>query len=102
LIYLFQNRIYDSFDAYRAVLRRNPPDETYLGGINDLREVLRDHPGKHPFAYLMLGMLALKSGEYTMAQDALSRFTASGNIGDHWRGMAQRMLRTMDIGEAER
>jgi tetratricopeptide (TPR) repeat protein len=102
LIYLFEDRVQDAFATYREVLRHDPPQETYLGGINDLREVVRDHPGRYPFAHLMLGMLALKSGDYTQAQAALSRFTAAPKVPEYWRGLAGRLLRTMDIGEAER
>lgn len=102
LIYLFQNRLQESFNAYRDVIRRNPPAETYLGGINDLREVLRDRPGQFPFADLALGMLALKSGAYGQAQEALSRFTTAPNVPERWRGLGVRLLQTMDISELER
>jgi tetratricopeptide (TPR) repeat protein len=102
LIYMFQGRNEESYNTYLQVIRRNPPEETYLGGINDLREVLRDHPGRYPYAYLMLGLLAVKSGAYTQAQDALSRFIAAPNVPEVWRARAARMLRTMEIGESER
>lgn len=102
LIYLFEHRLDDSFDTYVQVMRRNPPEETYMGGINDLREVLRDHPAQYPFANLMLGMLALKSGAYTQAQQALNRFTTAPNVPESWRGLGIRLLRTMDIREVER
>jgi tetratricopeptide (TPR) repeat protein len=102
LIYLFENRLQESFNAYRQVIRRNPPAETYLGGINDLREVLRDRPGQLPFADLALGMLALKSGAYGQAQEALGRFVTAPNVPERWRSLGARLLQTMDIGELER
>jgi hypothetical protein len=102
LIYMFQNRYDDSYNTYLQVIRHNPPDETYMGGINDLREVLRDHPGQYPFAYLMLGMLAVKSGSYSQAQDALTRFIATPSVPGNWKAVANRMLRTMNVGGPER
>ncbi|HEX7926955.1 MAG TPA: tetratricopeptide repeat protein, partial [bacterium] len=102
LIYMFQGRVEDSFGTYVQVIRRNPPDETYLGGINDLREVQRDHPGRYPFGYLMMGMLALKSGDYGLANDALRRFVSAPNVPDNWRARGERMLRTMDLSDVER
>jgi hypothetical protein len=74
----------------------------YLGGINDLREVLRDHPGRYPFAYLMVGLLALQQGEYVQARDALHRFQASPYVGSRWRSMASRLLEEMDTRELTR
>jgi tetratricopeptide (TPR) repeat protein len=102
LIYLMEERVPDSFRIYLQVIQRDPPEETYLGGINDLREVLRDHGSQYPFANLMLGLLALKSGRYTQAQGALSRFTATPGIPERWRDLGGRLLRTMNISEAER
>jgi tetratricopeptide (TPR) repeat protein len=102
LTYLMENKVYDAFEVYRTVIRRNPPDDVYMGGINDLREVVRDNPGRHPFAYLMIGLLAVKRGDYTEARDALNRFNANPLVGQEWRGMAQRLLRDMSAAEVER
>ncbi|HKI97762.1 MAG TPA: tetratricopeptide repeat protein [bacterium] len=102
LTYLMQNQIYDAFDVYRSVIRRNPSSDVFAGGINDLREVVRDHPGRKPYAYLMIGMLALKEGDYTQARDALSRFNASPLVSQTWRDLARRLLRDMDASEVER
>jgi tetratricopeptide (TPR) repeat protein len=102
LTYLMQGRVQDAFITYRQMLRRNPPAEAYLGGMNDLREILRDHPGRYPFAYLMLGMLAVKSGDFTQANEALGRFASAPSVGESWRQLGARLQRTMDISEVER
>jgi tetratricopeptide (TPR) repeat protein len=102
LTYLMEDRVYDAFDVYRSVIRSDPPDDVFMGGINDLREVLRDHPQRKPFAYLMVGMLAVKEGDYTRARDALTRFNASPLVGPSWRNLAQRLLQDMDAAEVER
>jgi hypothetical protein len=102
LIYLLDDRPREAFDVYRTVIRHNPPDDVLMGGINDLREVLRDQPGRVAFGYLMVGMLALKQGDYTQARDALHRFGASPNVGQSWRALAQGLLRDMSTAEVER
>jgi tetratricopeptide (TPR) repeat protein len=102
LTYLMQGKDYDAFDVYRTVIRRNPPDDVFMGGINDLREVLRDHPGREPFAHLIVALLALKRGDYTQARDSLVRFNANPGVGQAWRGLAQRLLRDMDASEVEK
>lgn len=99
LSYLVQNRIYDSFDMYREVVERSPPKDVFQGGINDLRELVRDKPGKHPFAHMMMGLLAARSGDYSLAKNALNQFIASPNIGSSWRQSAVRMLNSMDVKE---
>jgi tetratricopeptide (TPR) repeat protein len=101
LTYLMEDKVYDAFDAYRSVIRRNPSDDVFMGGINDLREVARDNP-QRPFAYLMLGMLALKQGDYTQAREALRRFQGSPSVAQSWRELAQRLLQDMDAAEIER
>ena len=101
LIYLMQDKVYDSFDVYRRFIQRNPSKEVYMGGINDLREVIRDHPARYPFAYLMKGLLTLKQGDYGEARDALSRFQASPFVGQSWRAFAARLLRDMDTAGLE-
>lgn len=96
LTYLMQDRVYDAFQVYRTVIEHDPPDDVYLGGITDLREVIRDNPGEVPFAHLMVGILALKQGDYGLAQDSLSRFNASPFVGQSWRELARRLLRDMN------
>ncbi len=96
LVYLAQEKIYDAFEVYTSVIRRNPPSDVYLGGINDLRELTRDNPGKYPFARLMIGVLELKKGNYGNGRRALERFLASPFIGRSWRSMASRVLEDMD------
>lgn len=96
LVYLAQEKIYDAFEVYTSVIRRNPPSDVYLGGINDLRELTRDNPGKYPFARLMIGVLELKKGNYGNGRRALERFLASPFIGRSWRSLASRVLKDMD------
>lgn len=102
LIYLMQERVYKAFEAYRGIIRRDPPKEVYLGGINDLREVIRDNPGRYPFAFLMVGLLSLKQGDYGAARDALNRFQANPIVGQSWRGLARRLVRDMNTQELTR
>ena len=96
LIYLAQERIYDAFDIYKNVIRRNPPSEVYMGGINDLRELVRDNAGKFPFAQLMIGLLELKKGDFGNSRRALERFLTSPFIGRSWRSLAMKVLQDMD------
>ena len=95
LVYLKQDKVYDAFQVYRSVIRRNPPSDVYVGGINDLREIIRDAPGRHPFAHLMLGLLSVKKGDYGQAQRALERFLAAPYMANVWRDLAQDLLRNM-------
>ena len=102
LINLAQDRIFEAFASYRDVIVRQPDDEVYLGGINDLREMMRDKPGRYPHAYLMLGLLAANQGDFTQARTALERFLASPSTGSNWRRLAERVLADMNTAELER
>ncbi|MBI3991824.1 MAG: tetratricopeptide repeat protein [Candidatus Lambdaproteobacteria bacterium] len=102
LINLAQDRVFDAFANYRDVIGRQPEDEVYLGGINDLRELVRDKPGRFPHAYLMIGLLAASQGDFTQARAALERFLASPFTGSNWRHLAERVLTDMNTAELER
>ncbi len=102
LIYLMQGRDWRSFQAYRSVIRRNPAPEVFMGGINDLKEILRDNPGRHSFAYLILGILSVKHGEFGQAREALQRFLTSPFQGRRWKALARRLLFDLDTAEMER
>ena len=93
---MMQQRVYDAYTVYQNFLRRNPSKDTYRGGINDLREVIRDNPGRYPFAYLFVGMLSLKQGDYGLARDSLKRFRTMPFVGQFWREIADRKLQQMD------
>jgi tetratricopeptide (TPR) repeat protein len=99
LIYLMEERTHDAYTAYREVIRRNPPKDVFRGGINDLKEITRDHPGRYPFAYLFTGMLAAREGDYTLARSALNRFIISPFVGSTWRELARKLLRDMNALE---
>lgn len=102
LIHLVQNRAYESFSQYRAVITRRPEVEVYLGGINDLRELLRDRPGRLPFAHLMIGLLGAAQGDYSRAGRHLNRFLASPAPGSSWKALARQVLDSMDTKILER
>ena len=102
LIYLMQERNWESFEAYRTVIRQNPQPDVYMGGINDLKEILRDRPGRLPFAYLVLGVLSIKHAEYGEAEEALSRFLAAPGQPQHWKSLARELLRGMTTANLER
>lgn len=102
LIYLMQHKVYDAYSVYENFLRRNPSKDTYRGGINDLREVIRDNPGRYPFAYLFVGMLSLKQGNYGLARESLNRFRGMPFVGKFWREIADRKLLEMDISTLPR
>ncbi len=102
LVYLMQGRNWESFEAYRTVIRQNPQPEVYLGGINDLKEILRDRPGRLPFAYLVLGVLSIKHAEYGEAEEALSRFLAAPGQPQHWKSLARELLHGMTTANLER
>lgn len=102
LVYLVENRLRDAFQSYLTVIRQNPGDEVFLGGITDLREVLRDNPAKHPFANMMIGLLAIKSGDLSLARNSLTRYLAAPGQNKNWRGLATSLLKEMDTGQLER
>lgn len=99
LTYLMQHRVYEAFDTYEEVVRRDPPKEVYLGGINDLREIVRDHPSDYGFAHLMIGMLALARNDYTLAREHLTRFVGLPYVGASWRSLGRELLDEMDVRE---
>ena len=92
LVYVMQERVYDAYDVYSGFIRRNPPKDVYMGGINDLLEIIRDHPGRYPFAHLFVGLLSMKQGNFNAAREALSRFRAAPFVGQAWRNLAGRVL----------
>ena len=94
---LVQGKHRESFESYYEVIVRNPPAEVYLGGITDLREILRDNPGRYPFAYLMMGVLALKNGDISTAREALTRFRAGPSQGNYWSRLAERLVEPLDM-----
>ncbi len=102
LIYLAQHRLRESFESYLTVINRNPDREVFLGGITDLKELIRDRPGRHPFAYLMIGILSLKKGELGEAREFLSRFVSGPTQGSHWKNLAVQLLDEMSTAELER
>lgn len=102
LVYLAQHRNRESFESYYEVILRNPPNEVYLGGITDLRELIRDNPGRHPFAYLVLAVLSLKKGELSDAREALTRFLSGPYQGNYWNRLATRLLEQMGTANMER
>ena len=101
LVYLVQGRIYDAFDQYRTVISRHPENQVYLGGINDLRELVRDQPGRQPFAHFMIGLLAAAQGDYSQAQRHLERFLVHPVPGQSWKDVAREVLSSMDTKDLE-
>ncbi|MCZ6473049.1 MAG: tetratricopeptide repeat protein [SAR324 cluster bacterium] len=102
LVYLVQGKHRRSFETYYDVLRRNPPDEVYLGGITDLREIVREYPGRYSFAYLMVGVLSLKKGDLATAREALTRYLAGPAQGRYWKELAGQLLEQMAMENLER
>jgi tetratricopeptide (TPR) repeat protein len=95
LTYLVQNRLDEAYAAYRAVLLSQPDDEVLSGGINDLREWARDHPGRFPFADLMIGLLERANGDVPRAERALRRFLRARGVSSSWRHLAERALQDL-------
>ena len=104
--YLRQGREDEAFAQYRQVIERRATDRVYVGGINDLRELVRDHPQTYPFAWLMIGLLAATQGDFTRAESALTRFLTSPSEGltqaARWRRLAAETLNTMNPAQAIR
>lgn len=92
LLYLVQEERDRAFRQYRQVARHHPEDDVFLGGINDLKEIIRDHPGKHPFAHLVIGYLAIHKGEPDQARRHLETFLSSPFTQRRWRHKAQQWL----------
>lgn len=101
LVYLVQGHIYDAFEQYRTVISRQPGEEVYLGGINDLRELVRDQPGRQPFAHFMIGILAAAQGNYSLSQQHLERFLAHPVPGQSWKDVAREVLASMETKDLE-
>jgi tetratricopeptide (TPR) repeat protein len=96
LALLVQGRNDSAFDAYREVIRAQPEDDVLSGGMDDLRTLERDQPGRFPFADLMIGLMARAYGDSTMAERALRRFLIVHPANDRWGGLAQDALQHMD------
>ena len=92
LIHVVQGRLFESFEAYRAVAARHPEDGVFMGGINDLKEVIRDNPFRHPFAHLMIGYLALQKGDHVEGRRYLETFAATPGIPARWRALGRRWM----------
>jgi tetratricopeptide (TPR) repeat protein len=86
----------EAYEAYRTVIRARPEDDVLEGGINDLREVLRDRPGSYPFGNLVMGLLARAKGDRALAQQALQRFLRHPESDPRWQRLAQQALDTLD------
>ncbi|MBI4081971.1 MAG: tetratricopeptide repeat protein [Candidatus Lambdaproteobacteria bacterium] len=95
LIHLAQGRLFEAFEAYRTVIGNNPGNEVYLGGINDLKEVLRDNPSRFPNAHLMIGLLAIKKGDFGEARQHLERFRTLPGVGATWKSLADKLLESL-------
>ena len=102
LVYLVQQKHRESFEAYYEVILRNPNEDVYLGGITDLREIIRDNPGRYPFAYLMIGVLSLKKGDLAAARESIMRFQAGPSQGNYWSRLAAQLLQQMNTAQMER
>jgi len=96
LTYLVQNRVEDAYAAYRAVIRSQPEEDVLTGGINDLREVMRDHPGSYPYADLMAGLLARAQGDLPRAEASLRKFLKAPDTSLRWRRLAEQALRNLN------
>jgi len=95
LTYLVQDRFEEAYAAYRAVLLSQPDDEVLSGGIDDLRTVLRDHPGRFPFADLMIGLLERAAGDAPRAERSLRKFLHAREMARPWRRLAERALQNL-------
>ncbi len=58
------------------------------GGVNDLREMLRDHGQRWPFANIPLAMLSAQAGNVQLAQQALRKAEHSAGLEIKWRRLA--------------
>ena len=92
LIHLVQDRHRRAFAAYRHVALQRPAGDVYLGGINDLRELLRDNPGRYSFAHLIIGYLNLHKGDLPETRRHLREYLNRSDAGDPWRQLAQQWL----------
>ena len=63
---------------------------------------MRDQPGRFPFAYLLVGILAVKQGGLSEARESLNRFLAGPFQGNNWRQLALELLEDMNTGRLER
>lgn len=91
LLYLVQGRLKEAAQAYEFVLRQNPPPSVYMGGINDLRELLRDAPGRYPVGALILGRLSMAVLRYDLARWALAQWKRAPHPGLFWRTWAAQL-----------
>ncbi|MDH4225955.1 MAG: tetratricopeptide repeat protein [Deltaproteobacteria bacterium] len=92
LTYLMEQKFAESHEAYRFVASHHPPDEVFMGGLNDLKEVVRDHGGRHPFAYLMIGYLSINRGDIPQSQTYLRKFVSLPQPGAYWKDLAEGWL----------
>lgn len=94
LMNLVRGRNDEAYEAYRTVILAQPGEDILDGGINDLRGVMRDEPGRHPFGNLVVGLLARAKGDRGTAQQALRQYLRDPQADSRWTPLAQRALDT--------
>jgi len=95
ITFLRQHRYRESFQAYESILRFNPDTLEYEGGIRDLLELEREHPGRYPFIPFVLGFIYKKQERYALAQAQLEHFLSRPFPDAFWKSQARRLLQDM-------
>lgn len=86
----------DAYEAYRTVILAQPGTDALDGGSDDLRWLMRDHPGRYPFGDLMLGLLARANGDRVLAQQVLRRYLGERQSDGRWQRLAEQALNHLD------
>jgi tetratricopeptide (TPR) repeat protein len=96
ITYLRMGKLHESLQAYESIAEYNPDPIEYEGGIRDLQELLREHPGEYPFGNFLLGYLLSEEGKYRWAKEKLMLYQASSPP-VYWQQRTQQLL--ADMGE---
>ena len=96
LTLLAQGNQQQAYARYLWVTKQFPGDEVLRGGMKDLQEMLRDHPSRWPLARLMLGLLAVEAGNFTLAKDSIQAAQRDAALGPQWQEIAQHLLENME------
>ena len=98
ITFLRQHHYSESFQAYESILRFDPDALEYEGGLRDLLELEREHPGHYPFIPFILGFIYKKQERYALAHKQLGHFLSRPFPDSFWKSQARRLLQEMGAG----
>ncbi|MBF0237240.1 MAG: tetratricopeptide repeat protein [SAR324 cluster bacterium] len=96
LTYIRMGKNQEAFDVYESILKYNPEVTEYEGGVRDLKELIKQHPGEYPFINFILGYIFYQQGFYTLAVENFEIFQGQ-TVDAAWRNKASTLIHYMQI-----